>query len=51
MYFHDGDFNLDVLVEVHVERSIERSAIRRDMNMIPGWNPRGGVGIAGKDDP
>ena len=36
----EPSINLDVLVEVYVECSIERSAARGDMNTIPEWNPR-----------
>ena len=37
----EPSINLDVLVEVHIECSIELSAARGDVNIMPGWNPRG----------
>ena len=43
--------DLDVLVEVHVECSIKRSADRGDMSIIPGWNLRGGARTADEDHP
>ena len=47
----EPSINLDVLVEVHVECSIERFGDHRDMGIMPEWNPRGDARTADEDHP
>ena len=42
---------VDLLVEIHIEWSVERFTAHGDVSIVPEWNPRGGAHTADDDHP